>query len=69
MSVTVTYNDPDEVATGAESVEFTFWFKLDGTRDADDVCDQILAVLETSFIDGVEYKTTFTSPFAKLYST
>jgi len=68
MSVVVTYNEPAVPLTGEESVEFTFWFKLDGTRDVAEVCDFILHVLENEEIEGIKYEPTFRSPFAKLYS-
>jgi hypothetical protein len=65
--IPVQHNNPDALTTGNESVEFTFWFQLDGTRSVESVCANILSILEYERIPGVEYLNTFRSPFAKLY--
>jgi hypothetical protein len=68
VPIAVHHNDPDALIRGDESVEFTFWFRLDGTRDVESVCNEILGLLEHEKIRGVQYNNTFRSPYAKLYS-
>lgn len=50
------------------TVEYTFWFKLDGTETIESVSEDILYRLREADIPGVR-DGEFYSPFAKAYET